>query len=41
MSKRLYKDVHVEDLPTINDNPWGLVYQGAITQNEFGSTFTQ
>ncbi|AWK51047.1 alpha/beta hydrolase [Clostridium beijerinckii] len=36
MSKMLYKDVYVEDLPIINDNQWGLVYQGAITKNEFG-----
>ncbi|EHI99170.1 hypothetical protein CDLVIII_2550 [Clostridium sp. DL-VIII] len=36
MSKMLYKDIYVEDLPIINDNPWGLVYQGAITKNEFG-----
>lgn len=36
MSKMSYKDVSVEDLLTINDNPWGLVYKGAITHNRFG-----
>ncbi|WAI57957.1 alpha/beta hydrolase [Lactiplantibacillus plantarum] len=30
------QDVAVEDLPKINDNPWGLVYQDAITKNEPG-----
>jgi len=36
MSKMRYKDVSVENLPVVNDNPWGLVYSGAITQNEVG-----
>jgi len=36
MSKMQYKDVPVGNLPKSNDNPWGLVYQGAITRNESG-----
>lgn len=36
MTKMTLKDVSIEDFPKINDNPWGLVYQGAITKNEQG-----
>ncbi|WP_300562229.1 alpha/beta hydrolase [Companilactobacillus sp.] len=36
MTKMELKEVRQEDLPKVNDNPWGLVYQGAITKNEEG-----
>lgn len=36
MTKMELKEVRQEDLPKVNDNPWGLVYQGAITKNEDG-----
>lgn len=36
MSKMELKDVSISELPKVNDNPWGLVYQGAITENKLG-----
>lgn len=36
MTKMELKEVRQEDLPKVNGNPWGLVYQGAITKNEEG-----
>lgn len=36
MSKMFYQNVSVADMPTINDNLWGLVYQDAVTKNEVG-----
>lgn len=36
MSKMKLNEVAVKDLPKVNDNPWGLVYQNAITENKKG-----
>ncbi|WP_125583806.1 alpha/beta hydrolase [Levilactobacillus cerevisiae] len=36
MSKMILTDANVAELPKFNDNPWGLVYADAITENKPG-----
>ncbi|WP_099973908.1 alpha/beta hydrolase [Lactobacillus terrae] len=37
MPKMELKEVLIDDLPKVNDNPWGLVYKDAITENKDGA----
>jgi len=36
MAKMVLTEASISDLPHVNDNPWGLVYQGALTENKPG-----